>query len=126
MSDIQVNEFVRTKDGIIAKVTYIDAMALDTDNDVFDINDMPMMEIPTEYIDEYVAKHSFNIIDLIEVGDYVNGEKVTNIDNYDGIYTIEWEYGNVYTTEIINDKFIKSIVTREQFERSEYKVNKNV
>lgn len=52
----------------------------------------------------------------------MNGEKITNIDKYDNIYTIEWEYGNVYTTEIMNDKFIKSIVTKEQLSDIEYKV----
>lgn len=50
----------------------------------------------------------------------MNGEKVTNVDKYDNIYTIEWEYGNVYTTEITNDKFIKSIVTKEQFNQMKY------
>ena len=52
----------------------------------------------------------------------MNGEKVSNVDNYDGIYTIEWEYGNVYTTEILNDKFIKTIVTHEQFVNIQYRV----
>ena len=64
---IKVNEYIRTKDGIIAKVTYKDFYMLDTDNDVFDWGTGKVMEIPTEYIEEYVVKHSFNIIDLIEV-----------------------------------------------------------
>ena len=120
MNDICVGDYVRTKDGIIAKVTYKDCLMVDTDNDVFDFGIEKVMEIPTEYIEEYITKHSKNIIDLIEVGDYVNGYKVTNIDKYDNIYTIEWEYGDVYTTEIINDKFIKSIVTKEQFSSMQY------
>jgi preprotein translocase subunit YajC len=66
MEEIKVGEYVRTKNGIIAKVTYVDAMMIDTDNDVFDIGESKMMEIPVEYIEEYVSKHSFNIIDLIE------------------------------------------------------------
>ena len=66
MSDIQVGEYVRTKDGIIAKVTYVDGLMIDTDQDVFDLNNLAMMEIPVEYAEEYILKHSKNIIDLIQ------------------------------------------------------------
>ena len=54
-----------------------------------------------------------NIIDLIEVGDYVNGYKVTSKDQFLGFGNHDW-----YMT---NDE-IKSIVTKEQFESMEYKV----
>lgn len=57
-------------------------------------------------------KSSPNIIDLIEVDDYVNGERVFFVDNK--AYTVE---GNDYT-----ESEIKSIVTKEQFESMEYKV----
>lgn len=67
MSEIKVGEYVRTKDGIISKVTdVLIGYCIDCDNDVFDIGDGAMMEIPWEYIEEYVIKHSKNIIDLIE------------------------------------------------------------
>lgn len=66
MEEIKVNDYIRTKDGIIAKVTYVDAMMIDCDRDVFDLKNLAMMEIPTEYIKEYIVKHSSNIIDLIE------------------------------------------------------------
>lgn len=100
----KVGEYIRTKNGLIFKAT-----------------EYWLSEL-TEKIKENIKTHSKNIIDLIEMGDYVNGTKVTNIDNYDGIYTIEWEYGNVYTTEIINDKFIKTILTHELYEQNCYKV----
>ena len=65
------------------------------------------------------AKFSFNIIDLIEVGDYVNGWKV-----------LYWTDG----TKIVDDGYatnldkigIKSIVTKEQFSAMEYKVESEV
>ena len=70
-------------------------------------------------------KASNNIIDLIEVGDYVNGAKVDNIILKDDkeicfryIYAFEKE--DVYTLHLED---IKSIVTKEQFESMEYKVN---
>lgn len=100
----KVGEYIRTKNGLIFKAT-----------------EYWLSEL-TEEIKENIKAHSKNIIDLIEVGDYVNGTKVTNIDNYDNIYTIEWEYGDVYTTEIINDKFIKTILTHEMYEQNCYKV----
>jgi len=61
-----------------------------------------------------IIKSSPNIIDLIEVGDYVNGEKVTSIqDNWLGFGNYDY-YRQEYE--------IKSIVTKEQFESMEYKV----
>lgn len=80
--------------------------------------------------EKYIIKASHNIIDLIEVGDYVNGSRVmkTNckleyIDDdsdtgvnevYDGL---ELENGWIYFEHEIN-----SIVTKEQFESMSYKV----
>ena len=75
-------------------------------------------------IDLSKIKSSPNIIDLIEVGDFVNGHRVdfTNINNklsyedkcigfYDGDGDI-----------ILFENDIKSILTKEQFEAMEYKV----
>lgn len=59
-------------------------------------------------------KHSKNIIDLIEVGDYVNGQRVQGISNISGwIDTRE---------DVIYKNHIKSIVTKEQFKEMEYRV----
>lgn len=59
-----------------------------------------------------VRNFSPNIIDLIEVGDYVNGLLIKSIgDNF---------YNCGHT--LVYFKNIKSIVTKEQFESIEYKV----
>lgn len=71
-----------------------------------------------------ILKASYNIIDLIEVGDYVNGIKVTSVNK-----TVE---GNVLIglgdmfgfSKFDNDYQIKSIVTKEQYESVEYKVER--
>ena len=118
--EIKVGEYIRTKDGVIAKVTYADVMMVDCDRDVFDLNNLAMMEIPTEYIEEYIVKHAESIIDLIECGDYVNGKIVTNVDKVEEKNYIEWEDGEMYSTEIPNDKFIQDIVTHEQFNQRKY------
>ena len=61
---------------------------------------------------------SFNIIDLIEVGDYVNGHKVYSTGLTTGILnTINFVDG---TFIVVED--VKSVVTKEQFEQMSYKV----
>ena len=76
-------------------------------------------------LDNFI-KSSPNIIDLIEIGDYVNGKKVsdkqyhyTDEDSRDmGVWCIFYE--NVALGDYQYD--IKSIVTKEQFESMKYKV----
>ena len=66
---------------------------------------------------------SENIIDLIEVGDYVNGHLIVNEiygeDDNELYFEIE---GGFNKAKYIGEKDIKSIVTKEQFESIEYKV----
>ena len=64
-------------------------------------------------VDNYVIKSSPNIIDLIEVGDYVNGLKVEDLDDI-------WHYDLDGCCPVPDE--IKSIVTKEQFESMEYKI----
>lgn len=115
MDKIEVGEYVRTKDGIIAKVTdVLKEYCIDCDNDVFDLYNGPMMEIPWEYIEEYIVKHSFNIIDLIEVGDLVfieiNGRS-------DWIYVYNEEMIETIIEHVKTGMKIKLILTHEQYER---------
>ena len=80
-----------------------------------------------EYITkaDVIGEPSYNIIDLIEVGDYVNGYYVTSGSKSDGC-----SLGSIYIAEIdglglhkkIYEKDIKSVVTKEQFSQMEYKV----
>lgn len=69
---------------------------------------------------EDVIKSSPNIIDLIQVGDYVNGREVREVYDlgFGKCFCFKNEYGRHY------DKTykIKSILTKEQFESIEYKV----
>lgn len=70
-----------------------------------------------------ITKHSSNILDLIEVGDYVNEQKMKEFyveenpvtKNKRLVIKHEW-------LKIINDFEIKSIVTREQFNSIKYEV----
>lgn len=79
---------------------------------------------------EEIVNHSKNIIDLIEVGDYVNGSKLISIDyaedefgNCDKLhfyYHFEDEEKDV--NEYYEKLNIKGILTKEQFASMEYKV----
>ena len=74
-------------------------------------------------IDKYIeTEPSYNSIDLIEVGDYVNGKEVTEIltdehGNVTDIAYLEEVEGQVYSLQPI-----KNIVTKEQFESIKYEV----
>ena len=77
--------------------------------------------------DEKIVKHSPNIIDLIEVGDYVNGSKVVEVmeDMQTGELHLEMTYN--YTNEekgdcTIYNQDIKTIVTKEQMQSIKYRV----
>lgn len=66
-----------------------------------------------------VIKSSPNIIDLIEVGDYVNGFRVEEIEHklvMCGYWVNTGDYKELYDTDI------ETIVTKEQFKSIEYKV----
>lgn len=74
-----------------------------------------------------IIKASYSIIDILEKGDYVNGSKVVNI-NYDLNYDEDivesitiFDY-SIEGNDILYNEDIKSIVTKEQFEQTAYKV----
>lgn len=129
MSNIEVGEYIRTKDGYIAKCT-------DTDGDytklywfnskIDKISGIPVYDIHEEQLNNIILKHSKNIIDLIEVGDYVNGNIVYELLDDE----IELLAGKIrkkrlhfITGHLIDEEEIKSIVTKEQFKEMEYRVD---
>lgn len=71
-----------------------------------------------------VENFSENIIDLIEVGDYVNGYEVTDKYLFAGeIPVIETE-GNDTNCKCLCEKDIKTILTHEQYEANCYTVER--
>lgn len=77
-----------------------------------------------------IIKASYNIIDILEVGDYVNGSEVLDfeyklIKGNDKFTNFAVVTENCYlenTDSWIIEKNIKSIVTHEQMEQMAYKV----
>ena len=110
---LELNEYIRTKGGIIAKVIGVQSGGIEKyyfDKEVID-NFKELTQIGAENV---VLKHSFNIIDLIEEGDFINSVLVTQsyLDNI-----------KYLAKEIVKNNYgIKSIVTKEQFKAMEYKV----
>ena len=117
---MKTGDYVRTKDGFIARLI---------EKDIWYKFDGVILEeeytynyLSKEHAKELIIKSSPNIIDLIEVGDYVNGREVREVYDlgFGKCFCFKNEYGRHY------DKTykIKSIVTKEQFESMEYKVVK--
>ena len=69
-----------------------------------------------------IVKHSKNIIDLIEAGDYVNGKYVYSVGTAMGNLPIINHTDGTFTPS----NMIKSIVTHEQFESVEYKIKEDL
>lgn len=73
--------------------------------------------------DEDIVKASYKLIDLIELGDYVNGYKVYSGGKKHFDYILTWDEQNNYYMKIdLLTVNIKSIVTKEQFNSMKYEV----
>lgn len=73
-----------------------------------------------------IVIHSPNIIDLIQEGDYVNGEKVLCFKNENCDDDIGTEYSDDFGEYYgYNEEDIKTIVTKEQFKSVEYIVGES-
>ena len=117
---IQVEEYIRTYDGIIGKVLEDEDIG---ENGVY---------IDTTFLDDYadetnfvkyedIKSHSFNIIDLIEEGDFIKIKDEYFEDVYLILDTESWL--NRVKREMLNDYFkLVSIVTKEKFKNVEYEV----
>lgn len=70
-----------------------------------------------------VIKASYNIIDILEVGDYVNGERIINIIPIDICGNEILDNQHIFTKDgEIFENEIKSIITKEQFEQMSYEI----
>lgn len=109
MSEIEVGEYVRTKTGEIHKVIEIKENRYITNfADYFYYRyDNNMGGFKSN-----IVKHSKQLIDLIEVGDYVNGELITD----------KWDTRISSIRSNFSEEDIKTILTKEQYMANCYKV----
>ena len=119
--DLRENMYVRTKDGIIDKIlklnkSYVKGVSQKDELYAYDIDN--------------IVKASYNIIEILEENDYVNGLRVEK-NKYGELYTSYVYYGGdigkqceVYTTWLkeLEEDMIYSIVTHEQMEQMAYRV----
>lgn len=134
MEKIQVGEYIRTKDGYIGKCQKIDVYYGDI---------LIRTELKRIINDFEVIKHSSNILDLIEKGDFVKLEyyvakykkritrffEISKIDGWQFVgfenehchFTYDLEKNRWLDGKGYNPK-IKSIVTKQQMEAMEYEV----
>ena len=129
--EIKVGDYVKTKYGISKVVEDEDIVLNDNGNRTIyvDKNGIPRENIFAYYVwSDDIIKSSSNIIDLIEVGDYVNCKKVTKInlnrqsDKRKRILCEDQHFDCL--DEMYANEDIKSIVTKEQFESMEYKIER--
>ena len=113
---IEVNDYVRTKDGVIDKVDALYGMIENTVH----LEKLKWFDIKN------IVKHSKQLIDLVEVGDYVNGREVKHIAMFEGfpdypkLIFVDETY--LIPCESCENDEIKTILTKEQYMRDCYKV----
>lgn len=125
----KAGDYIRTIDGYIRRIAEVN-----TERKAITYNGTYILDKPYKNSKSVarnkIKKFSQGIFDLVEVGDYVNGYKVYDINteylvdiNKDGkILYIEKEgFINATITEGKDD--IKSICTKEQFSNAEYKLD---
>ena len=117
--ELKEGMYVRTKDGFIDKVINDYKGCCDSPN----CNCKHVSCEHNYYDEENIIKVSDNLIDLIEVGDYVNGYRVYSGGENHFDYILTWDEESDYYMKIeLPSIDIKSIVTKEQFASVKYEV----
>lgn len=120
---LEVGMYVRLKNDaenivIINKITNVFETTILTENDG--------SIYQGEYTKENVIKASYNIIDLIEVGDYVNDKKIIGVGCLtngprEGTKVIDY-YITPSAVSYLENEDIKTVITHEQMKQMAYKV----
>lgn len=97
-------------------------------NVILDKNNSSMNRVYTEfgtYFINEIENASFNLIDLIEPGDYVNGYKVLFVDAFFGEGKNVKCINNEEERVCFYEEDIKDIITKEQFNSCKYVVERD-
>lgn len=117
MEEIKANEILRTSDGKLYKI-------VSATKDDFLCLEMRKNATKVELLSdlEPIVKHGFDRIDIVEKGDYVNGNIVYEVlDDLKEILTDKTTKRiHFITGHLIDNNKIESIVTHEQFEQMKY------
>ena len=107
---IEVNEYVRTKNGVIDKVDALYGM----------IENTVHLENQKWFDIKNIVKHSKQLIGVIKCGDFVNRMEILHIE--DNKLYVEWNNEFEEFTGFLENKDIKTILTRESYMANCYKV----
>ena len=116
MNDIEIGDYVRTKSGEIG-------IFVEYRDDKF----FCKIKIKNTYYTppiSTITKHSKNIIDLIEVGDFVNGNIVTDKYLFAGEMPVVETSGVETNAKCLCEKDIQLILTHEQYSQNCYTVER--
>ena len=109
MKSLKEGMYIRTK-GYISNVIYIRKIE-EIEGKILILDDYILDDFEEIYKDkipfEEVEKASFNIIDLIEVGDYVNGKEVLEVMNDGKMSRVKTEDETYFNEDI------RKVVTKE-------------
>lgn len=112
-NEIDVGEYVRTKNGVIDKVDALYGMIANTVH----LENQKWFDIKN------IVKHSKQLIDLIEVGDVVNKLEIFRVEEYNENYDAKVVYHETDEEAIpIATDEIETVLTHEQYEANCYKV----
>lgn len=109
--ELNVGDYIRTENGLIGKI-------IDFKGDMVETDNKRLITYKSNHNE--IINSSPNIIDLIEIGDYVNGRIVDEFIYLDKLGLI-----GLSELEKEDEKLIKSIVTKEMYASVEYRVETN-
>lgn len=118
---IEIGEYVRTKEGIIDEVIIEYNGKCNNSN----CNQKHISCKYNYYNEKDIVKHSKQLKDLIECGDFVNGYKVISVDYdvmNDTTECIELDLNSNYQYNFISIRQIQTILTKESYMANCYKV----
>lgn len=123
MEDIKVGEYVSTSDGI----KKVKSIYNEPYRDIVYLEGGGCFEryfADGEWRADYIEKHSFNVMDLIDIGDYVNGSKIIGFTYNDKLFNkgISKKENIVTEAGIIATGKVKTILTKWQYAENCYEV----
>lgn len=127
-SELKENMYVRNCYGRIAKIEDIEDNIAYCDNWLYQRYEefITFIDLNNEKDINKITKVSFDIIDILEVGDYVNGKKIVDVGCLingprKGTKVIDY-YITPSAVSYLENEDIKSVVTKELFELAEYRI----